>query len=182
MNLHISWVADYPVDFPLMQTHFWESLIGQEAAFSTNSRINASCDLHSNALKCIKSVSSLVTLIEYICCFRYRKASREGQPKRITGGGESSALIGWHGNTDFFVLLQRERRQRILGHHWHDDRLETHTHTHTCMKQVHDWVILGFKVELTTTLSEGLQRGAILSLSCLPVLLFTSVQICFIAF
>lgn len=48
LNLHILWIADYPVDFPLMQTHFWESLIGHETAFSTNSRNRASCDLHLN--------------------------------------------------------------------------------------------------------------------------------------
>lgn len=34
---------------------------------------------------------------------------------------------------------------------------DTHSHTHT--KQVHNWVILRFKVEVTTTLSEGLQGG-----------------------
>lgn len=64
---------------------------------------------------CVIRSQKVLTFIEYICGFNYRKASREGQPKRIMGGWESSALIGWHGNTDFFVLLHRERRQGILG-------------------------------------------------------------------
>lgn len=38
------------------------------------------------------------------------------------------------------------------------------THSHTHMKQVHNWVILRFKVEVTTTLSEELQRGTVFSL------------------
>ena len=67
----------------------------------------------------------------YLLLSFLRKRSTEGQPKRITGGWKSSALIGWHGNTDFFVLLQREKEARNSGYHWHDDRLETHTRTHT---------------------------------------------------
>ncbi len=71
-----------------------------------------------------------MTFIEYI------KASRERQPKRITVEWESSALIGWHGNTDFFVWLEREWRQGILGivgtmSGWR------HTYTHAHTKQVH---------------------------------------------
>lgn len=59
-----------------------------------------------------------MTFTEYASCFGCQRASGEGQPKRIKEGRarrESSALIGWHGNTDFFVSPRRERRQRILG-------------------------------------------------------------------
>lgn len=88
MNLHISWAAQHPVDFPLMQMHFWESFIEHKAAFYANSADNASCDLHSNALKCTKSVSSghLRNLLNILVVLR--KASREGQPKRIMEGVE----------------------------------------------------------------------------------------------
>lgn len=61
------------------------------------------------------------------------QATKERAAKKDYGGGwESSALIGWHGNTDFFVLLRRERKQRILGiigmmTGWR----HTLTHTHT---------------------------------------------------
>lgn len=56
---------------------------------------------------------------------RAGKGSQKGLQRER---GESRALIGWHGNTDFFVLLQREE-ERNSGYHWHDDSLETHAHT-----------------------------------------------------
>lgn len=56
----------------------------------------------------------------YRICFLFwvSESERRRAAKKHKGGRarrESSALICWHGNTDFFVSPRRERRQRILG-------------------------------------------------------------------
>lgn len=56
----------------------------------------------------------------YRICFLFwvSESKRRRAAKKHKGGRarrESSALICWHGNTDFFVSPRRERRQRILG-------------------------------------------------------------------
>lgn len=61
----------------------------------TASGDNACSDLQSDALKLKGVIRTLWTVIEYICCFRYWRASREEQPKRIMGEAEDGSLVLW---------------------------------------------------------------------------------------
>lgn len=57
---------------------------------------------------------------------------------KLLRGKEEMFLIGWHGNTDFFVVLcsRRGENRKNCGYPWHDDSLEAHTQTD--IEQMHD--------------------------------------------
>lgn len=61
--------------------------------FPTASGDNACCDLQSDALKLKGVIRTLWTVIGFIYCFRYWRASREEQPKRIMGEAEDGSLV-----------------------------------------------------------------------------------------